>query len=94
MVVPLQEEWIEPMERCPCVEADGICYEAEVEVGLCVELQLSGIFARYPRLAQQVVVQQTALCACYLPSDTEVVLCPSVHGCCGVGVHTGHAELA
>ena len=97
MVVAVEEGGIEPVEIAAGSQPDGVAQQGEVQVGTPVELQLSGILARKPRLGCQVVVQGVALLAQQLAADAQVVLRPAVHeGRCrrGVGVELRHLEAA
>ena len=55
------ERWVETVEESICLQSHGVAKEREVEVGIGVNLQLSGILALEPCLGGNVVVQIAAL---------------------------------
>ena len=94
MIAPLIEQGVHAVHPGAGVEAHGVAQQAEVQVALGVELQLSGILATQPELARHVIVQQAALLFRQLSAHADVVLVPSAH-VRGVGhQQVGHVESA
>ena len=61
VVVALVVGGVQPVEVGMCSQGDGVAEEWEVEVGIEVGFQLSGIFAYGPQFSGGVVVQGVAL---------------------------------
>ena len=76
---------VQAVEESAGRQCHGVAEEAEVEVGLRVELHLSGIFANEECLEGGVVVQGVALCFDELAAHAEVVLVVGVGSAEGVG---------
>ena len=72
------ERGVLPVEIGACRQADGIAEEREVQVGVEVHFQLSGILTDNPELAHHVEVQRAALRLVDLSADADIVLRPCV----------------